>query len=147
MEMEVSRYIIGDLDSVRDVLRNVADYDQWWPIKTVSSESGSVSLTPVPLISIELRRAYNRKKNVIDFEYVKGPLRGIGRWILTDCEGMDYVRVVFYSSIKGITPGINLFIKLPWFRKTHRKTLKEILARAEQEAREKKEVQNIEETL
>ncbi len=130
-EIEVTRYVMGNLESYRKRFQDIESYADWWPIKTTYVSEDVIRIIPITPFTIHLKKVKPEIKNTIEFRYVKGPLRGMGRWIFYKINDENYLKVSYYIKIRGLTPLLNILAKTSLFKRIHQKQIKNIIKEAE----------------
>ncbi|WP_179367636.1 hypothetical protein [Winogradskyella forsetii] len=130
-EIEVIRYVMGSPKSYKSVFEDMESYARWWPIDTNYVSEETISIMPIAPFAIHLKKMHTTAKNTVEYRYIKGPLRGQGRWIFQDINGENYFKISYYINVKGLTPMISLFAKSALFEQIHKKNVEKIIREAE----------------
>lgn len=123
----VSKKIDVDINLVRELLSNYAEYSRWWrlPVKMLEDKGNSFQITPIPFVQIELEEQFSKKENEIKFKYTKGPFRGYGCWNLKKKGEMT---LVCYSiELTPINTLIDALTRNSLFAWKHRRDIKNII--------------------
>ena len=135
IEISVSDIVEAQVNSVDNILKNYGGYKEWWifPIEILETDGFYFQFSPIPCIRIGLRENYYHPKKKLQFEYVRGPFRGIGFWELEDL-GNRNTKISYTIKLEPINDFIGLMAKTKSFRWKHSSDIKKLIREIEKKA-------------
>ena len=135
IEISVSDIVNAQINSVDNILKNYNGYEEWWifPIDIFETNKFCIQFSPVPCIKIGLKEDYHHPKRKLQFEYVRGPFRGIGFWELEDL-GNGKTKLSYTIKLKPINNIIGLMAKTKIFNWKHSSDIKKLIRQIKKKA-------------
>ena len=135
IEISVSDIVKAQVNSVDNILKNYSGYKEWWifPIETFENNRFYFQFSPIPCIKIGLKEDSYHPKKKLQFEYVRGPFRGIGFWELEDV-GNSQTKISYTIRLEPLNNIIGLMAKTKIFYWKHSSDIKKLIREIKKKA-------------
>ena len=132
IEVVVTANIHYEANQVFAALQDFTNYNRWWhiPVKTLDNGEKCFLFNPLPLINIILKQNRFIVNREIEYEYVKGPFRGRGKWIIERLANKT-TKITYVISLYAINKLIYKIANTKAFRRKHAGDIYQLIANLE----------------
>jgi uncharacterized protein YndB with AHSA1/START domain len=128
IEITVSSDVPCSGQHVYDMLWHCERFAEWWPFVVRTQNETTFTVQPLPMAHITMTRTEAEAPHRILYEYVGGPFRGEGEWLITD-NGSKHIHVDYTIRLRPVNALVALGASTPLFRWKHRRDILGIMNR------------------
>lgn len=137
IEITVSNSINAKIEAVFELLIDYSGYKNWWliPVETLEGKERYFQFSPIPFVKIGLQESLAQPYGKLTFNYIKGPFRGEGIWVLKQLAN-DLLDIRYTVKLQPVNKLIELAANTKFFEWKHSQDIQNIIQTIEKEVGE-----------
>lgn len=133
VEISVSETIQARRNDVYHALARHNDYPVWWPLPVRTDLGPEIyfRISPLPYVGIGIEIDPQPQTLEVDYHYVSGPFRGMGKWTIHETGREGFVAVTYAIRLQPQGRFVKWAAGSNAFRNKHARDIKNIIRRLE----------------